>query len=159
MLTDEQIQWHWGNAHNDTTDRLPFQVFARAVEDEVTAPLLEQIAALTTARDAWKTVANLADEDNRECETKLACLAIERDGWMTHARKADLAGMEIGRKLTAACAEHEAWAKHTASLTAHLSALTIALNNATISSWQTTAGWQTELDAATEFLSRVNQGD
>jgi hypothetical protein len=31
-LTDEQIRWHWSNAHNDTTDRMAFEVFARAIE-------------------------------------------------------------------------------------------------------------------------------
>jgi hypothetical protein len=32
QLTDEQIRWHWSNAHNDTTDRMAFEVFARAIE-------------------------------------------------------------------------------------------------------------------------------
>jgi hypothetical protein len=31
-LTDEQIRWHWSNAHNDTTDRMAFEVFARFIE-------------------------------------------------------------------------------------------------------------------------------
>ena len=31
-LTDEQIRWNWSNAHNDTTDRMAFEVFARAIE-------------------------------------------------------------------------------------------------------------------------------
>lgn len=31
-LTDEQIRKLWSDAHNDTTDRMAFQVFARLVE-------------------------------------------------------------------------------------------------------------------------------
>lgn len=31
-LTDGRISWLWSDAHNDTTDRMPFQVFARAIE-------------------------------------------------------------------------------------------------------------------------------
>lgn len=32
--------------------------------------------------------------------------------------------------------------------------LAAALNNATISSWQTTAAWQLQLDSAIEYLER-----
>lgn len=31
-LTDGQISWFWSKAHDDTTDRMAFQVFARAIE-------------------------------------------------------------------------------------------------------------------------------
>lgn len=31
-LTEGQISWFWGEAHNDTSDRMPFQVFAKAIE-------------------------------------------------------------------------------------------------------------------------------
>ena len=31
-LSDRQVSWLWSNAHNDTTDRMAFQVFARAIE-------------------------------------------------------------------------------------------------------------------------------
>ena len=31
-LTDSKISWLWGEAHNDTSDRMAFQVFARATE-------------------------------------------------------------------------------------------------------------------------------
>lgn len=37
----------------------------------------------------------------------------------------------------------------------HLKALTNALNGAFISSWQSTARWQKELDAATEWLAKT----
>lgn len=35
LLTDGNISWLWSEAHNDTTDRMPFQVFARAIEQAV----------------------------------------------------------------------------------------------------------------------------
>ena len=31
-LTDKRISWLWSESHNDTTDRMAFQVFARAIE-------------------------------------------------------------------------------------------------------------------------------
>lgn len=31
-LTDERISWLWSESHNDTTYRMAFQVFARAIE-------------------------------------------------------------------------------------------------------------------------------
>jgi hypothetical protein len=37
--------------------------------------------------------------------------------------------------------------------TLHLQALVDALRNSFISSWQSTAGWQTELDAASDYLA------
>ncbi len=38
----------------------------------------------------------------------------------------------------------------------HLRELSKALDRAFISTWQSTAAWQKELDAALEFLSRVD---
>lgn len=35
LLTDGNVSWLWSEAHNDTTDRMPFQVFARAIEQAV----------------------------------------------------------------------------------------------------------------------------
>lgn len=37
----------------------------------------------------------------------------------------------------------------------YLEALVAALDNAFISSWQTTAGWQKELDAARDYLAAL----
>jgi len=31
-LTEGKLSWLWSDAHNDTTDRMAFQVFARAIE-------------------------------------------------------------------------------------------------------------------------------
>ena len=31
-LSDGNIRWLWSEAHNDTTDRMPFQVFAKIIE-------------------------------------------------------------------------------------------------------------------------------
>lgn len=41
----------------------------------------------------------------------------------------------------------------------HLRALVDALDGAFISTWQSTAAWQQQLDAAREFLSRDDAGD
>jgi len=37
----------------------------------------------------------------------------------------------------------------------YLRELVTALDNAFISSWQSTAAWQTQLDAARDYLSRI----
>lgn len=41
----------------------------------------------------------------------------------------------------------------------HLRALVAALDSAFISSWQSTAGWQKQLDEAREYLARVTGAD
>ena len=44
-LSDKQISKMWSDAHNDTSDRMAYQVLAKAVEAEARRDALEEAAA------------------------------------------------------------------------------------------------------------------
>lgn len=57
MLSESKIRWLWSEAHNDTSDRMAYQVLAEMVEAEVRkqddALILQLVEALESAR-VWK---------------------------------------------------------------------------------------------------------
>lgn len=61
MLSESKIRWMWAEAHNDTSDRMAYQVFAEMVEAEVRkqddALILPLVDALTdiveAGEEAW----------------------------------------------------------------------------------------------------------
>ena len=71
-LSNKQISKMWSDAHNDTSDRMAYQVLAKAIEAEVRRDALEEAAAAVekaTYIKRWaKAAVNSHPDDVPPCE-------------------------------------------------------------------------------------------